>query len=60
MTHGNILKFRIPSDLHSRLEATAARSARTRSDVTREAIVIGLAALAMRIPAEDNSPPQAA
>lgn len=55
-----VLKFRLPDALDSRLEDAASRSARTRSDVARESLALGLAALAVRIPTDDNLPPQAA
>lgn len=56
-----ILKFRLPESLDARLEDAASRSARTRSDLARESLVIGLAALIKRLPGEsDDDAPQAA
>lgn len=38
----SLLRVRIPDSLAARLEATADASARTLSDMTREALIIGL------------------
>jgi predicted transcriptional regulator len=59
MSFANVLKFRIPADLQARLDETAAKSARVRSDVAREAVVIGLREIARRA-VGDETPPQAA
>lgn len=42
MRFGKILKFRIPAHLEARLDDVANRSARSRSDLAREGLVIGL------------------
>ena len=58
MNFHNVLKIRIPATLHDRIEAAAARSARKKSDLLREGLVIGLEALSRRIP--DDDAPRAA
>lgn len=45
-----VLKFRLSDNLDTRLEDAASRSARTRSDVAKKSVALGLAALAIRIP----------
>lgn len=47
-TFDSLLRVRIPASLASRLDDMADRSARTYSDVAREAIVIGLERLSGR------------
>lgn len=41
-TFDSLLRVRIPNSLAARLESTADASARTYSDLVREALVIGL------------------
>jgi predicted DNA-binding protein len=60
MNFDNVLKLRISRGLRERLDEIAARADRTKSDVTREAVVIGLHHLARRVPGDDGTPPQAA
>lgn len=60
MNFHNVLKIRIPATLRDRLDDAADRTARTRSDLTREAIIIGLQQLTLRHSGNDTSPPQAA
>ena len=43
------LRVRIPDTLAARLEATADASARTYSDIAREALIIGLAQFNSRL-----------
>jgi hypothetical protein len=54
----SMLRVRIPASLQARLDAAANRSARTNSDIAREAIVLGLEHLAQRTGGE--TPPHAA
>lgn len=54
-----LLRVHIPNSLQARLDATAAQSARTRSDVVREAVIIGLDQLTRRTAGSEN-PPKAA
>lgn len=58
MNLSTTVKLRIPATLHDRIEAAAARSARKKSDLLREGLVIGLEALSRRIP--DDDAPRAA
>jgi predicted transcriptional regulator len=60
MSLSTVIKLRVPADLRRSIDETAAMSARTRSDVTREAVVIGLQQLSRRISSNEQSPPQAA
>ncbi len=60
MSFENVLKLRIPATLRDRLDAAADRTARSRSDIAREGLVIGLETLVRRVPGGDNDPPQAA
>lgn len=57
-TFDSLLRVRIPASLASRLDDMANHSARTNSDIAREAIVIGLERLAGRT--GGDAPPQAA
>jgi predicted transcriptional regulator len=60
MNFANVLKLRIPSTLRDRLDDAARVSARSRSDVAREGLAIGLETLVRRVPGSDDNPPQAA
>lgn len=60
MRFGRVLKFRIPATLEARLDDAASRSARTRSDLAREGLVIGLESLVRRVSGGDDLPPEAA
>lgn len=60
MSFDNVLKLRIPATLRERLDDAADRTARTRSDLAREGLVIGLEALTRRVSSGDDNPPQAA
>ena len=60
MRFATVLKLRIPATLQARLDDAASRSARTRSDLAREGLVIGLEALVRRVPGDDSTPSQAA
>lgn len=50
----SLLRVRIPDALAARLEATADASARTLSDMTREALIIGLERFNSRL--NDDAP----
>lgn len=60
MRFGKILKFRIPEHLETRLDDAASRSARTRSDLAREGLVLGLEQLVRRVPEDNDFPPKVA
>jgi predicted transcriptional regulator len=60
MNLSTTVKLRVPADLRAHIDQTAARSARNRSDVTREAIALGLQQLSRRMAGNENAPSQAA
>ena len=59
MSFENVLKLRIPAKLRDRLDAAADRTARSRSDLAREGLLIGLEALVRRAPGGGDNPPRA-
>ena len=58
--YDNVLRVRIPASLSERLQTTAAKYARSPSDVVREAVVVQLNRLSARTSDQDWQPPEAA
>lgn len=60
MNLDRILKVRISNGLRQRLDDMARTADRKRSDLAREAVVIGLRHLSRRFPGDEANPPHAA